>query len=85
LHQLLFKHGKEVAVRKPNVLISDDAANFHLSYKKEFFTLMNPRTRDIYDTYDSKERYNHSNKTERMNRGELGDREKVIHRLEKTR
>jgi hypothetical protein len=55
MHQALFKHGKEVAVKKPNVLIRDGAPKFYLSYKKEFFTLKNPRTRDIYSTLDSKE------------------------------
>src|ERR671928_2256547 len=36
--QPLFKEGKERAGKKPNVLISDGAPNFHIAYKKEFFT-----------------------------------------------
>ncbi len=33
----LFKHGKEIAGKRPNTLIS--APNFNEAFKKEFFTI----------------------------------------------
>jgi putative transposase len=32
--QPLFQEGKQIAGKKPNALISDGAANFHVAYKK---------------------------------------------------
>jgi putative transposase len=72
--RLLFKHGKEVAGKRPSVLISDAAPNFHVAYKKEFFTITNPRTKHIKHIRFKGD--THNNKTERMN-GEVRDREKV--------
>lgn len=43
----LFKHGKDIAGKRPNTLITDGARNFNDAFKKEFFTISNPRTRHI--------------------------------------
>lgn len=78
--QPLFREGKQRAGKKPNVLISDGSPNFHVAYKKEFFTLKNPRTRHIKGI-----RFQgtvHNNKMERMN-GEIRDREKTIRGLKR--
>jgi hypothetical protein len=45
--QRLSQKGKEVAGKRPNVLISDGAPNFHDAYQKEFWTLKNPRTKRV--------------------------------------
>jgi hypothetical protein len=50
------------------------------SYKKELFTLRNPRTKHIKDIRLQREV--HNNKMERMN-GEIRDREKVMRGLKK--
>lgn len=78
--QPLFKEGKEVAHKKPSILISDGAPNFHVAYKKEFFTLKNPRTKHIQHIRFQGD--NHNNKMERMN-GEVRDREKVMRGLKR--
>lgn len=78
--QSLFKVGKEVAKKKPNILISDGAPNFHNAYKKEFFTLKNPRTKHIQHIRLQGDV--HNNKMERMN-GEVRDREKTFRGLKK--
>jgi hypothetical protein len=43
----MFKEGKEVVGRRPAVIISDGAANFHNAYNKEFFMLKKLRTSHI--------------------------------------
>ena len=45
--QPLFKEAKQIAGKRPNTLISDGAPNFADAFKKEFFTINNPRTRHI--------------------------------------
>ncbi len=45
--QPLFKEAKLITGKRPNTVITDGAANFHDAYKKEFFTINNPRTRHI--------------------------------------
>lgn len=76
----LFQEGKEVAGKRPAVLISDGAPNFHIAYKKEFFTLKNPKTKHIQHIRLQGDHNN--NKMERMN-GEVRDREKVMRGLKK--
>ena len=78
--QPLFKEGKQIAGRKPKVLISDGARNFHDAYRKEFYTLKNPRTKHIQQIRLQGD--SHNNKMERMN-GEVRDREKVMRGLKK--
>jgi putative transposase len=76
----LFKEGKEVAGKRPNVLITDGARNFNDAYIKEFFTISNPRTKHIRHIRWQGD--NHNNKMERMN-GEIRDREKVMRGLKR--
>jgi putative transposase len=77
--QPLFKEAKQIAGKRPNTLIS--APNFADAFKKEFFTINNPRTRHIRHIHIQGD---HNNaKMERMN-GEVRDREKVMRGLKKT-
>ena len=41
----LLKRGKKLTGKRPLSFISDGARNFHQAYKKEFFTINNPRTK----------------------------------------
>ncbi len=77
----MFKESIEITGKKPKVLISDGAHNFHLAYNREFFTISKPRTQHIREI-----RFNgciHNNKMERLN-GEIRDREKTMRGLKKT-
>jgi transposase-like protein len=76
----LFREGKEIVGKRPAVIISDGAPNFHDAYNKEFFTLKNPRTRHI--AHIRLQGDHNNNKMERMN-GEIRDREKVMRGLKK--
>lgn len=76
----LFKEAKEIAGKRPNVIISDGARNFHDAFNKEFFTLKNPRTKHIQHIRLADD--NHNNKMERFN-GEVRDREKVMRGLKR--
>jgi putative transposase len=76
----LFREGKELTGKRPNTLISDGAPNFNDSFKKEFFTINNPRTKHIKHIRLQGDHNN--NKMERFN-GEVRDREKVMRGLKK--
>jgi transposase-like protein len=76
----MFKESIERTGKRPRVLISDGAHNFHLAYKREFFTIRKPRTQHIRDIRVSGEV--HNNKMERMN-GEIRDREKTMRGLKR--
>lgn len=76
----LFREGKEIVGKRPAVIISDGASNFHTAYKKELFTIRNPRTRHISHIRFKGDHNN--NKMERMN-GEIRDREKTMRGLKK--
>jgi putative transposase len=78
--QPLFREGKEIVGKRPSVLISDGANNFHVAYKKELFTIKNPKTKHIKHIR-FKGDYN-NNKMERMN-GEIRDREKTMRGLKR--
>ena len=77
----LFKEARDVAGKKPKVLITDGALNFAEANIKEYWTrYKDDRTEHIRDI-----RFNgsiHNNKMERMN-GEVRDREKVMRGLKK--
>jgi transposase-like protein len=76
----LFRKAKEVADKRPNVLISDGAPNFNQAFKDEFFTRRKPRSRHVRHI---RLRGDHNNnKMERLN-GEVRDREKVMRGLKK--
>jgi putative transposase len=62
-------------------MITDGAPNFHDAFKKEFFTINNPRTRHISHIRSQGDHNN--NKMERMN-DEVRDREKVMKGLKRT-
>ena len=74
----LFKKAKEIAGKRPNVLISDGATNFNQAFKDEFFTRRKPRSRHIRHIRLQGDHNN--NKMERLN-GEVRDREKVMRGL----
>lgn len=76
----LFKLAKKVTGKKPETLITDGLPAYQDAYKKEFWTLRNPRTKHIRHI---KIRGDHNNnKMERLN-GEIRDREKVMRGLKK--
>lgn len=77
--QPLFKEAKEIAGKRPKVLISDGAHNFHQAYMKEYRTLKQD-TQHIRHIHIQGDKNN--NKMERMN-GEIRDREKVMRGLKK--
>lgn len=76
----LFQLAKKVTGKKPETLITDGLPAYQDAYKKEFWTLRNPRTKHIRHI---KIRGDHNNnKMERLN-GEIRDREKVMRGLKK--
>ena len=77
----LLQNAKEIAGKRPNTFITDGAPNFHHAFKKEFFTINNPRTRHI--SHIRLQGDHNNNKMERMN-GEVRDREKVMRGLKRT-
>ena len=76
--QPLFKDAKLITGKRPNTLITDGAANFHDAFKKEFFTLKDPRTRHI--SHIRLQGDHNNNKMERLS-GEVRDREKTMRGL----
>ncbi len=78
--QPLFKDAKLITGKRPNTVITDGAANLHDAFKKEFFTIHNPRTRHI--SHIRLQGDHNNNKMERMN-GEVRDREKVMRGLKR--
>ena len=77
----LLQQGKRIAEKRPKTLITDRAPNFHEAYEKEFYTSrLETRTEHIRDI--RMDGTVHNNKMERMN-GEIRDRERVMHSLEK--
>jgi transposase-like protein len=75
----MFQEAREVAGKKPIVLISDGARNFHQAYLKEYRTLER-ETKHIRHIH--LEGDHHNNKMERLN-GEFRDREKVMRCVKK--
>lgn len=71
----MFKKGIELTGKRPTVLISDGAHNFHTAYKKEFSSWRKPITRHIRHIRIQGEV--HNNKMERLN-NEIRDREKTM-------
>jgi transposase-like protein len=74
----LLKISKELMGKKPMTFITDGLPSYHDAYKKEFWTLKNPRTEHIRHIKLSGDI--HNNKMERMN-GEIRDREKTMRGL----
>jgi transposase-like protein len=76
----LFELGKKATGKKPMTIITDGLPAYHDAYKKEFWTLRNPRTEHI-NAIKLKGNMN-NNKMERFN-GEIRDREKTMRGLKK--
>lgn len=78
----MFKEAVDVADKKPSVLISDGAQNFHEAWKTEYKAknFLHKKTQHIRHIHLKNDRNN--NKMERLN-GELRDREKVMRSLKK--
>jgi transposase-like protein len=74
----LLKDGMEVAEKKPEVFITDGAANFHQAFNKEFRT--NRRDSPIHISHIHLAGDRNNNKMESFN-GELRDREKTMRSL----
>ena len=75
----LFQLGKEVARKKPKVLITDGLPAYHEAYLKEFYT-MKKETRTEHIQHIKIQGDMNNNKMERLN-GEIRDREKVMRGL----
>ncbi|WP_162858636.1 DDE-type integrase/transposase/recombinase [Candidatus Nitrosotenuis aquarius] len=71
----LFRKGKEVTGKKPEVMITDGLRSYHNAYLQEYRTMQAPRTVHIRHITIKGDRNN--NKMERLN-GEIRDREKVV-------
>jgi len=78
--QKLFQMAKKVTGRNPETIITDGLPAYHDAYKKEFWTLRNPRTEHVNAIKLRGDMNN--NKMERFN-GEVRDREKVMRSLKK--
>lgn len=78
----LFANGKRIAEKKPKVLITDGAPNFHEAFQKEF-TDMRRYYNPTHIQEIRMEGSVHNNKMERLN-GEIRDREKVMRSLKTT-
>ncbi|MEM3007883.1 MAG: DDE-type integrase/transposase/recombinase, partial [Candidatus Nitrosotenuis sp.] len=78
--QPMFQQAKNFTKSKPKVLITDGARNFETAYRKELFTIKNPRIEHVRHIHIQGDMNN--NKMERMN-GEIRDREKVMRGLKK--
>ena len=79
--QQMFRDGKTLTQKKPKVLITDGAKNFHQAFQKEFYT-HKKETRSIHIQHIHFKRDMNNNKMERLN-GEIRDREKVMRGLKK--
>ena len=77
----LLRMSKELMGKKPSTFITDGLPAYHDAYKKEFWTLKNPRTEHV--RHITLRGDHNNNKMERMN-GEVRDREKVMRGLKKT-
>lgn len=76
----IFQTAKKVANAKPNVMITDGLPAYIKAFKKEFFTLRNPRVKHV-----AKPRFvdkANNNMVERM-QGSIREREKVMRALKK--
>jgi putative transposase len=69
---------KELMGKKPTTFITDGLFSYNEAYKKEFWSLRNPRTQHIRHITIRGDKNN--NKMERLN-GEILDREKTMRGL----
>ena len=78
----LFQLAKKVTGKRPLTMITDGLPAYYDAYKKEFWTMKNPRTEHIKHIKFRGDRNN--NKMERLN-GEIRDREKTMRGLKRRR
>ncbi len=74
----VFQQAKQIANGKPQIMVTDGLPAYIKAFKKEFFTLRNPRTKHI-----AKPRFtdkSNNNRVERM-QGSIREREKVMRSL----
>ena len=76
----LFKEGKVLAGKNPDILITDGLPSYRDAFKKEFYTMKKPRTEHINAIKMSGDRNN--NRMERLN-NEVRSREKTMRGLKK--
>lgn len=78
----MFRNGKEIAGKKPSVLITDGARNFQDAWKREYKSknFLEKKTEHIRHIHFDGDKNN--NKMERIN-GEIRDREKVMRSLKR--
>ena len=74
----LLRMSKELMGKKPSTFITDGLPSYHDAYKKEFWTLKNPRTEHV--RHITLRGDHNNNKMERLN-GEIRDREKAMRGL----
>ena len=75
----LLKMGKEKTGKIPKTFVTDGLPAYNNAFKKEFWTLKNPRAKHIKEIH-IKNQVAHNNIQERLN-GEFRDREKVFRGL----
>ena len=78
--EAMFREAMDRAGKRPKVLISDGAHNFHRAFNREYYTMKNPQSVHVQDIRLSGQV--HNNKMERQN-GEWRDREKVMRGLKR--
>lgn len=78
----MFRNGKEIAGKKPSVLITDGARNFQDAWKREYKSknFLDKKTEHVRHIHFDGDKNN--NKMERIN-GEIRDREKVMRSLKR--
>jgi hypothetical protein len=74
----LLQMPKQLMGKKPTTFITDGLPTCHIAYKKDFWTLKNPRTEHIRHITPGCDHNN--NKMERMDKG-IHDEEKTMHGL----
>lgn len=74
----LFQQGKKTAGKKPLALITDGLHAYHQAYKREFYSLKDPRTEHVVWQADGED----NRKMERFN-CEVRGREKVMRSLKR--
>ena len=77
----LFVQSREIAQKKPKVIITDGLGSYHDAYMKEFYS-MKKEDRAIHIRHIHIRDDKNNNKMERLN-GEIRDREKVVRGLKK--
>ncbi|MDD1689791.1 MAG: DDE-type integrase/transposase/recombinase [Methanoregula sp.] len=79
----IFGDAKEVAGKRPNVMITDGLPAYHDAFNRELFTVTNPRSRHVNAIKLTGNAWNeNNNKMERLN-GSIRDREKTMRGIKK--